>query len=224
MTDNVVYEPDRNMPPDFLVNGELAVEVRTLNENYFGEHVKGLERDRKRVERVVNKALRRFDRSLPGQAYWVTLRFSRPLGDLKRLETDTRQKLQEFLDASPQTPHEISLRRNITIIVLREADKPHRQTFTMGMQTDGDSGGFVEGMYVRNIRHCIDEKTKKIQRQQASYSRWWLILVDYLSGFSPGDPGDARELTIVRESLTKPDLWERILVLEPSSGAELLHI
>jgi len=28
-----VYEPDGNTPPDFLVNGTIAVEVRRLNQN-----------------------------------------------------------------------------------------------------------------------------------------------------------------------------------------------
>lgn len=30
----VTHEPDRNIPPDFLVNDEIAIEVRRLNQNY----------------------------------------------------------------------------------------------------------------------------------------------------------------------------------------------
>ena len=30
---SVVYEPDGNVPPDFLVNGRIAVEVRRLNQH-----------------------------------------------------------------------------------------------------------------------------------------------------------------------------------------------
>ena len=29
----VVYEPDGNVPPDFLLDGRIAVEVRRLNQN-----------------------------------------------------------------------------------------------------------------------------------------------------------------------------------------------
>jgi hypothetical protein len=29
----VVYEPEPNLPPDFLINGTVAVEVRRLNQN-----------------------------------------------------------------------------------------------------------------------------------------------------------------------------------------------
>jgi hypothetical protein len=30
---DIVYEPDGNIPPDFLVNDSVAVEVRRLNQN-----------------------------------------------------------------------------------------------------------------------------------------------------------------------------------------------
>ena len=30
---NIVYEPDGNIPPDFTIDGRIAVEVRRLNEN-----------------------------------------------------------------------------------------------------------------------------------------------------------------------------------------------
>jgi len=30
---DVAYEPDGNVPPDFLLNGRIAVEVRRLNQN-----------------------------------------------------------------------------------------------------------------------------------------------------------------------------------------------
>jgi hypothetical protein len=31
---NIVHEPDGNFPPDFLVNGHIAVEVHRLNQNH----------------------------------------------------------------------------------------------------------------------------------------------------------------------------------------------
>ncbi len=38
----VVYEPDGNIPPDFLVDGSIAIEVRRLNQNHFdGQDAKG---------------------------------------------------------------------------------------------------------------------------------------------------------------------------------------
>lgn len=33
--DDVVFEPSPNEPPDFLINGKIAVEVRRLNQNFI---------------------------------------------------------------------------------------------------------------------------------------------------------------------------------------------
>jgi hypothetical protein len=224
ITDDVVYEPDGNVPPDFLVAGELAVEVRTLNQNYFGGNApKGLERDHRRIEHVLHSALRHFDRPVSGQAYLVILRFSRPLGDLKCLKENLRQKLQVFMDNPHETPHEVSLTSGIAITIVK-APKPNRQTFRIGALSDWDSGGFVAGLYIRNIRHCIEDKTAKVSAYKGRYPRWWLVLVDGLSGFSAHDKDDRAELESVRNNLVKSPPWERILVLSPHPGNELIDI
>lgn len=41
---DITYEPDGNIPPDFVVNGQIAVEVRRLNQNFDdGLGTRGLE-------------------------------------------------------------------------------------------------------------------------------------------------------------------------------------
>ena len=175
------------------------------------------------MEYAVSKALRQFDRPTAGQAYWVNLSFSRPLGDLKRIKGYVREKLQDFLVDPRETPCEIELAKNVVITLLK-AGKPHTQTFRIGMQSDGDSGGLVAGIYISNIRHCIEEKTQKISAHRARYPRWWLVLVDNLSGFSHDDPDDRTEIETVKNSLIKPSAWEKILVISPHSEMELIHI
>jgi hypothetical protein len=54
----VVYEPDGNVPPDFLVDGRIAVEVRRLNQNEeTTEGHRGLEEISKPLHALVRKAL-----------------------------------------------------------------------------------------------------------------------------------------------------------------------
>jgi len=45
---SIIYEPDGNIPPDFLVEGRIAVEVRRLNQNYVSGsgQLEGLETTR----------------------------------------------------------------------------------------------------------------------------------------------------------------------------------
>jgi hypothetical protein len=43
---DIVYEPDGKVPPDFLIDGRIAVEVRRLNQSYeTGSRMRGLEED-----------------------------------------------------------------------------------------------------------------------------------------------------------------------------------
>jgi hypothetical protein len=47
ISNDVVFEPDGNIPPDFKLNQVIAVEVRRLNQNIFkGNKPKGLEQER----------------------------------------------------------------------------------------------------------------------------------------------------------------------------------
>ena len=65
----VVYQPDGNVPPDFLVGGRIAVEVRRLNENELTESggFRGLETDRISTGRKFHALLRSLGSSKIGR-------------------------------------------------------------------------------------------------------------------------------------------------------------
>ena len=55
---DVVYEPDGKHPPDFLVDGRIAVEVRRLNQNvHTGGEIRGVEEMAVPLNRLVRKVL-----------------------------------------------------------------------------------------------------------------------------------------------------------------------
>ena len=55
---NIVYEPDGNIPPDFTIDGQIAVEVRRLNENEkTTTGHRGLEEVSKPLTALIEKAL-----------------------------------------------------------------------------------------------------------------------------------------------------------------------
>ena len=54
----VTYEPDGNIPPDFLLDNRIAVEVRRLNENMnVGGQMRGLESEDISVSKVIRAVL-----------------------------------------------------------------------------------------------------------------------------------------------------------------------
>jgi hypothetical protein len=44
--ENVVFEPDGNIPPDFFVDDRIAVEVRRLNQHFFEGNIYFAERSK----------------------------------------------------------------------------------------------------------------------------------------------------------------------------------
>jgi len=221
---DVVHEPDGSVPPDFLVDGALAVEVRRLNQNYSrGTATKGLENDYVRLEMALRGVLKTFDRATEDQAYWVCFSLQRPLGNLKRIKSNARKRLSAFLDQPATTPFDLTLARNVTITLMR-ADKPHSRTFRIAMGSDRDSGGFAADLYIRNIQHCVNEKTAKVSPYQKKYPRWWFILVDCLGLFSPDDPEDVEELETVTNALGRPSTWESLLVITPAPIRKLIQL
>ena len=78
---NVIFEPDGNIPPDFSIEGRIAVEVRRLNQNFFTkDEAHGLEETRIPLFRLLQSSLSEFDSHYKGDSYWVSIRFHRPIG------------------------------------------------------------------------------------------------------------------------------------------------
>ena len=77
---------------------------------------------------------------------------------------------------------------------------------------DWDSGGWMLSELERNLRLCIDEKTKKRNKNANQYyPKWWLILSDHI-GY-----GLNSYQTKVNFAIRHPFPydWEKIILLNP---------
>jgi len=98
---DVVYEPVRNVPPDFLMNASISVEVRRLNQNHEdGSEIRGLEEVAIPLWRRVENLLRSYKDLESGESWFVHFRFSRPVEEWKKL----KPKLERALNAFKQMP------------------------------------------------------------------------------------------------------------------------
>ncbi len=90
---DVVYEPDGNITPDFLVDGRIAVEVRRLNQNDFSvtPHA-GLEESEIRLTMHLVRLLTSYGTS--NVTRFIGLHFRRPLPKWSVIEKEART----FLD------------------------------------------------------------------------------------------------------------------------------
>ncbi len=216
-----IYEPDGKVPPDFLFDNEIAVEVRRLNQNYFQSNkVKGLEQDSYKISNHFKAIFKQFDNQEFDKGYLVIFRYNRPIGNIRILRKTLFEKLKYFLSLKPKTPFHINISNNVEITIV-ESDFKLESLFEIGGEVDFNSPGVVASIYIENINFCILEKTEKIKNCFSKYNIWHLILVDYI--------GDIVELQndqygVITENIKKGSLWDKVIVLNPFTKKEILII
>ena len=151
----VTYEPDGNIPPDFLLDNRIAVEVRRLNENVnVGGQMRGLESEDISVGKVDLGA------SPPDATkYYVKYGVKRPLGPYKQIKRDVTDFLEQIRNGSA-----VSLSNYFVSGVSIEAipaPHPGKNQFRPAIFVDEDSGGIILELLKDNIEHCAAEKSER---------------------------------------------------------------
>lgn len=166
----VVYEPDGKVPPDFLVDGRIAVEVRRLNQNEeTATGHRGLEEVSKPLNALVEKALAAMGPPVDGASWLVLYTYTRPLPPWRKLEELLLNALREVRDQPSLRDHEARVTSKVRLSFAR-ASKVHPYLFVLGGSSDHDSGGFVVSEMAQNLRICIAEKSLKVSRVRSRYS------------------------------------------------------
>ena len=216
---SIVYEPDGNVPPDFLVDGTIAIEVRRLNQNHSdGVETKGLEEVAIPLWKKIENLVKSLGSPIAGESWFVFFRFGRPMESWKTLEPKIRNALQTFVQRSIRDKGMILAENNFEVDVFR-ASKVHPTMFLMGGCSDNESGGWLLSEMETNIRHCASEKSRKIAGVRSKYSEWWLALVDHI-GYGLDDFN--REM--FRDQVAIDHDWDRIIIIDPRDPTRYFEI
>lgn len=177
----VAYEPDGNVPPDFSLANSIAVEVRRLSEHYFeGEEPEALEELAIPLWRNLGQAINDLNNQLTGGTYWVIVEYERPSKESGKDTIEAIKSTLKDFHRSGRTPPEVEkVNENLSLVVQPSRDVKG-EVFRMAAGMDHDSGGWLVNSYAKNIEHCIEEKSGKIEERMEEYSEWWLVLVDYI--------------------------------------------
>lgn len=210
----VVYEPDGRIPPDFIL-GDIAIEVRRLNQNYESKDgYKGLESVEVSVLRYVEKLLPTYGPPKDGQGWWVSLTFWRPL-DGKAIKRELPKALAAFHAAPNPAGLDVKLARNFELEI-RPAGIPVANHFMLGASSDFDQGGFVASEIIRNLTICVAEKAAKIAPYLDRYREWWLVLPDYI-----GPDLNADERSTIGEHVNTLT-FSRVVLIHPRDPTKAL--
>lgn len=215
----IIYEPDGNIPPDFLCDDRVAIEVRRLNRHFLsnGGHVEPLEKKEYDIWNTVKATLERLGPPTMGKSWYVSYSFSRPIPDYKKLPKLLIKILQEFRK-SP-TECEIEVTEGFTLRLTPAKTSYDLEFFHAGAM-DEDGSGFLLDMMEKNIQLCIDEKSGKVKRVREKYSEWWLVLVDRI-GLGLND--FEQELFKDSVRIDKRD-WDQIVLIDPRDSNRYFYI
>jgi len=142
--EDIVYEPDGKVPPDFLVNRRIAVEVRRLNQNFKHEgRIEGLEQVSIRLQMGMRNLLASLGPSKTGESWYVFYSFSRPL-DWNSLRRAVRDVLNAFIAGAGSHRAdriECKVAEGVFSLDLQRAGTNHNNFFVDGGYSDAQSGG-----------------------------------------------------------------------------------
>ncbi len=216
---DILFEPDGNIPPDFLINGKIAVEVRRLNQHFFAKNkVTGLEEQRIPLFNLINSTLKEFDSQYEGHSYWVSISFHRPIGKGNLNKKAITKALSNFLREPFLLPYDIKVTESI-FFHLRSREASEGEVFRFAIGMDRESGGFVLYKFRTNFDYCVQEKSAKIKNYYDKYPSWWLVLVDTIAyGF------DEEEKQEIKSMVSVDSMWDKVIVLEAMQGKNILEI
>lgn len=216
--DLIEHEPDGNVPPDFLINKSIAVEVRRLNESYFKyEKPIGLEQKAIPLWKQVSDLVKSYGAS-KGESWFVFYSFSRPLDKWKNLKPKIMIALDRFVNLPEKRNDFLVCQDNFNLEVF-QASNLHDSMFVMAGYSDYDSGGGVLSIMKENINNCVTEKTKKISNYRNKYDEWWLVLVNTMN-YSLNDIDKSR---FKNEIIIEHDL-DKVIILNPSDFSDFFEV
>jgi len=201
----VKYEPDGKVPPDFLLDGRIAVEVRRLNQNEVtGSGFRGLEETAIPLQMKIRKLLASFGPPTSATSWFVSYSFGRPLPPWKSLKSALSLHLKAFMHDQWNDALRSATISHTVSVEFTPASDVHPTFFVPGGHTDQDSGGWVFTETQNNLRLCVEEKMRKIAPYRHKYPEWWLVVVDRIGyGVDDGDREFYREQLGIEHSLDK---------------------
>lgn len=216
---NVVFEPDSNVPPDFSIDGKIAVEVRRLNQHFFiKDEARGLEEGRLPLFKLLQSSLSEFNSQYKGDTYWISIRFRRPTEKGPTVKKAIQKALTDFLSKSFPLPYDVKVTNSICFHIFSSLPVEGR-VFRFAGGIDREAGGFVLAEFKKNFDHCVKEKSKKIKDHYERYTSWWLILVDKIAyGF------DEIEKKEIKSMVSMNSYWDKVIVLDSLNGNNILEI
>lgn len=216
--EDIVFEPDGNVPLDILVNGNIAIEVRRLNQNQeIGDRFQGLEQDEYSIYGLLRKIMIEVSEEDYEQSAFVGYSFNRPIPDKKII----KRKVLRILENHKEIINELKEHKvdeNFLIKISPSTFRLQRQ-YQYGISRDGNTGGFVIGLIWDNLKLIIEEKERKVSKVRHKNNEWWLAVVDHI-GYGLNDLDIEQFYELARLDFN----FDRILLVSPLDAKKFNYL
>ena len=204
---NICYEPNGNIPPDFSLDNRIGIEVRRLNQQYrSGEHTEGLEEQRIPLLKAINNEISKYPAEKNGENFWLAIQFRRGVGKLKAIKKQVTRAIKAFQEQEEKIPFTYDLSDTVTLKFIAKKSSSTCK-YKIGTEVDMNRGGWIVDLYLKDMKYCIEEKEKKIQPYKEKYEMWWLLLVDHVFLL---EDDDIQEITT---ELGHSNIFEKIILI-----------
>ena len=204
-------------PPDFVVNGDTAVEVTRLNQRI---RVRG-DNDSRGVEQSQEPLTECMDAAIdelgpPGNKgkSWLidcTFDWKDPLPRKKIVKKQVQEALAPL--TKPYDDGVVRRRRSLECGLCLQLTEIQYHPEQFLLQNVSDGQGILVADELRNsIRNRIDKKSERVRTQNrvGEYSKWWLILVDHVC-LAPIQVLSEHEMTLIRDQ--DGGFWSRVTII-----------
>lgn len=215
---DIKYEPDGNIPPDFLVDGHIAVEVRRLHKQH--EAVTGpesLEQVAIPLWRGIEKLAHSFGPPRNGESWFIWHRVVRPV-EWKTVMPAVRSFLNSFSQRAVRNGDRLEFDDGFYVEIIR-AGTPRDHYFTMAGSTDPETSGFIVADIAKYLPDLASEKSAKIARFRSKYPEWWLAFADRI-----GWGLDQHDQAQLRAAIPRPKGWDKVFLVNASDPTDYFEL
>ncbi|HEY9033006.1 MAG TPA: hypothetical protein VIN71_03630 [Pseudomonadales bacterium] len=209
----IVYEPDGNVTPDFVLDGRIAVEVRRLNLNTIEHRAGRADVAPSALCAGLQALLAELSVSSTSEQSWLLdVRYRSRQPDWSALRPVLARALADFACAG--SPRQGIVFSNDDMVIAALARSPRSQQNEFVLLRCQPSETPLATLLLENIRYCSNEKLAKIARVRDKYPQWWLVLVNYLSV----------DISVLAGHGSIGHDWDRIVLLTPDDPQKTLEL
>ena len=215
---------DGNDPPDLVVDGNIAVEVTTIN-SFAGQS----------LCQSFNKHCKSLGRAEDGRGYSVSIEYKDErifeAADEGKKKRELKKRIKQVLDEHYRNPgsgvqrdgrNVIELPYGIMLVIwpwhmLSSCSVRYKYKVQRIMSFAGE---IRIPALVEKLQSAIDKKSanKRIQERAAKYQEWWLVVIDALSDVCHLDQDSERKIA---DTLVLQEPWKCLIVISTGSAAFL---